>query len=117
MADRNQTGAWRVSQQIAAADTTQESNFLLRESDRRAFVDFVAARNRTRAASTCQVGIKTGGYFYPLASLTLTTGNTWYPAQVQTWLYEGETLCFAFASVVAADILDAAAVGHREFET
>jgi hypothetical protein len=117
MANLNLKAAWRIHDRKSAAGTTQEITAQVRQETRRAFVDRVCACNQTRASSTCQVYLEAGGYRYHLAALTLTTANTWYSAQVQAWLYEGESLVFAFASVAAADVLDVAALGNQELKS
>lgn len=117
MANPNKKAAWRIHKRMSAAAITQEITHLLREETRRAFLTLVSVRNQTTAASTCQVFVEAGGYRYLLDSITLTTANVWYGGQVLTWIHEGESLVFAFASVVAADVLDTAALGEQELKS
>jgi hypothetical protein len=115
MANPNQRAAYRGYESAAASDTTHSLNVSVQEPRRRVFVSRVAAKNATRAASTCKVYVNSGGRRFHLADLTLTVQDTWYGAQVDTWVYAGEAVEFAFASVAVADHLTASAFGVAEY--
>lgn len=79
------------------------------------YIQRVVVNDSTTAAADVEVGIWSGAYNHVLAVQANVGADTWCPLVLETWLREGEQLCFDWSSVVAADVLEMHLSGSKHY--